>query len=221
MTITPYALNNGGIINTEKYSEKCPPIQSKNLVTPAFKAIVCDQCVTIKALTPDTYKQTLNLERPEDLCSPERLRRAQQLTPQERAEQVVELHKILPEAMMAKVKEWTANKPYLLAAQYPHPLEDCPAELTATRMENKWYLRALIDGVTMLSDEELFDFLKKSKGSTCVYIKVILESAVLQSQLFRHKISTQSSSHLPSSQLIQYYWMAVCPFEVLLPFLQV
>ena len=63
--------------------------------------------------------------------------------------------------MMAKVKEWTANKPYLLAAQYPHPLEDCPAELTATRMENKWYLRALIDGVTMLSDEELFDFKEK------------------------------------------------------------
>ena len=64
ITISPYDLNSGGIINTEKYSKEKSPIQSKNHVTPAFKAIVCDQCLTIKALTPDTYKQTLNLEKP-------------------------------------------------------------------------------------------------------------------------------------------------------------
>jgi hypothetical protein len=149
VTIRPYAMNKGGIINTDKYSENCPPIQSKNFVTPAFKAIVCDQCLTIKALTPDIYMQALSLENTSlDFCSPERLLRAQQLTQQERAEKLLELHKILPEAMMSKVKEWTANKPYLLAAEYPHLLEDCPAELTATRMENKWYLRAVMDGVT-------------------------------------------------------------------------
>ena len=49
--------------------------------------------------------------------------------------------------------------------------------------------------VTTLSDEELFDFLKKSKGSTCVYMKIILEPAALQSYYFRHKMGSQLSPH--------------------------
>lgn len=215
MTIPPYALNKG-IISPDKYpKEKSPLVQSKNDVTPAFKAIVCDQCLTIKALTPDTYKQRLNPEHKLDFCSPERLWRAQQLTQQERVEKLVGLHKILPEAMMSKVKNWTNNKPYLLAVKSPYPLENCSAELTVTRVEDRWYIRAITDSVITLTDEELLDFLHKSKGSTCVYMKIILEPAVLQSQHFRHKMSGRLSPHLPSSRLIQYYLMAVSPLEVL------
>jgi hypothetical protein len=210
MTIPRYALNNG-IISTDKYSnEKSPLGKSKNLVTPAFRAIVCDQCLTIKALTPDTYKKTLNPENKSDFCSPERLLRTQQLTHQEKVEKLIELHKILPEAMMSKVKQWTNDKPYLLAGEYSYPLENCSAELTVNRFENKWYIRAVIDGRTTLTDEELLDFLHRSKGSTCANMKIILEPAALQSYYFTHKMG----SH-PPSRLIRYYWIAVCPFEVL------
>jgi hypothetical protein len=215
MTIPPYDLNSAGIVNTDKYPKEKSPVQSKNHVTPAFKAIVCDQCLTIKALTPDTYKQILNPEKSRDFCSPERLLRAQQLTEQEKTEQLVELHKILPESMMSKVKQWTNDKPYLLAGKYPYPLENCSAELTVNRFENKWYIRAIIDGRANLTDEELLDFLHKSKGSTCANMKIILEPAALQSYYFRHKMGSQLSPHLPPSRLIQYYWIAVCPFEVL------
>jgi hypothetical protein len=219
MTMPRYALNNR-IISTDKYpKEKSPLVQSKNLVTPAFKAIVCDECLTIKALTPDTYKQTLNPANKSDFCCPERLLRAQQLTHQEKVEKLIELHKILPEAMMSKVKNWTNNKPYLLAGKFPHPLENCSAELTATSVEDKWYIRAVTDCVTTLTDEELLDFLHKSKGSTVVYLRIILEPAVLQSQHFRHKMGSRLSPNLPSSRLIQHHWMAVCPLEVLSTFL--
>jgi hypothetical protein len=121
ITISPYDLNSAGILNTDKYPKEKSPVQSKNHVTPAFKAIVCDQCLTIKALTPDTYKQILNPEKSRDFCSPERLLRAQQLTEQEKTEQLVELHKILSESMMSKVKQWTNDNPYLLAGKYPYP----------------------------------------------------------------------------------------------------
>ena len=215
ITISPYDLNSAGIVNTDKYPKEKSPVQSKNHVTPAFKAIVCDQCLTIKALTPDIYKQILNPEKSRDFCSPERLLRAQQLTEHEKTEQLVELHKILPESMMSKVKQWTNDKPYLLAGKYPYPLENWSAELTVNRFENKWYIRAVIDGRTTLTDEELLDFLHKSKGSTCANMKIILEPGALQSYYFRHKMGSQLSPHLPPSQLIQYYWIAVCAFEVL------
>jgi hypothetical protein len=217
-TTLPRYVSNKGIISTDKYSnEKSPLVQSKNL-TPALKAIVCDQCLTIKALTHDTYKQSLNRENKSDFCSPERLLRVQQLTQHDRDEQLLELHKILPESMLSKVKDWTNDMPYLLAGKSPYPLENCSAELTVTKDENKWYKRAVMDGVTTLRDDELLDFLQKSMGSTCVYMKIILEPAVLQSQHFRHKMDSQSSPHF-SSRSIQYYLMAVCPLEVLSTFL--
>lgn len=121
--------------------------------------------------------------------------------------------------MMSKVKQWTNDKPYLLAGEYPYPLENCSAELTVNRFENKWYIRAVIDGRTTLTDEELLDFLHKSKGSTCANMKIILEPAALKSYYFRHKMGSQLSPHSPPSRLVQYYWIAVCPFEVLSTFL--
>jgi hypothetical protein len=67
------------------------------------------------------------------------------------------------------LSEWTKNKNYFFASEVQKQVipEDNYTELNIIN-ENDWAARAIRDNITILNDDEILDFLIKSKNITSV-----------------------------------------------------
>ena len=135
-----------------------------------------------------------------------------------KSKQLTHLYDKQLEVMKKKVKDWTKNQPYLLAIQSPFPLELSSEAAAVTDLNNAVKL-AIKHSKAALSDEELTDFLRQSKGSTCMDIKIDfnVQDPLLTRQRSWHdegKLSTPASC----SPFIRYYTMAVLPLDLVSPY---
>jgi hypothetical protein len=93
-----------------------------------------------------------------------------------------DLYEKLPEVMKKKVNSWTENCPYLVASEMPPNVAlNNYFEINPTD-DSHWAVRAIKDKQTILTDEELSDFLCKVRDSTYAAFKVIAPSSQQQQQ---------------------------------------
>lgn len=76
----------------------------------------------------------------------------------------------LPKAMLRAVREWTKGHSILLAVKVGSP--DNGWNLVMVSNEKQWATRAIQEGITLLIDDELVDFISAVKDGTCAYFKI-------------------------------------------------
>jgi hypothetical protein len=97
----------------------------------------------------------------------------------DKQKEIPELYANLPEVMKKVVNSWTNNQSYIFAVEVQkeeisnHNVVDLDIIITTTD-KNSWAARAIKYKQTMLTDEELSDFLRRSNYNTLSYFKVPL-----------------------------------------------
>jgi hypothetical protein len=149
------------------------PVQTDGREIIAYRGYVCEKCL-IPVLVNIYYNKSREIFRSTHDCDPKRL---QSVVEEANRDKIFyEMNTKLPEVMRNVVNEWTRNQNYAFASeiekqQIPH--DNC-IELNVTH-ENDWALRAIKYNLTNLNDQELLDFLTKSKNVTFSVFKVHLE----------------------------------------------
>jgi hypothetical protein len=135
---------------------------------------VCENCLVIEPLP--MYLTSLGLVQTRHECSPQRLQDINNIL--DKQEEISELYANLPEVMKKVVSRWSNNQNYVFAVEVRkeeisnHNITDL--DITATLSKNSWASRAIKDNQTMLTDEELSDFLRRCSYNTFSYFKVPL-----------------------------------------------
>jgi hypothetical protein len=189
----------------------------------AYESYVCEKCLVIldpNPVYPGKYQKRLKIESLHQ-CSPELISKSQELTSANaeiKSKQLTELYAKQLEIMKKKVKEWTKNQPYLIAVQSLFPLEISTDAAAVTDLNNA-VRQAIRHSKTALSDEQLIDFLRQSKGSTCMNIKIDFNVRNLLLTRQRPQLDEdKSSSPTSCSAFIRYYTMAVLPLDLVSPY---
>jgi hypothetical protein len=215
--------------NTREFSDmshdlfkKSHSPMSKALEILGYRSYVCEKCLVPVGPTAIYADKYLYDQKNDALhkCSPETLSRVEKLAFNDveyKVKQLEYLHEKQLNVVKEQVKEWTKNQPYLLAIQSPFPLEISSKAAAVTDLNNAVIL-AIKHSKAALSDEELTDFLRQSKGSTCMDIKIDfnVQDPPLTRQRSWHddgKLSTPASC----SPFIRYYTMAVLPLDLVSP----
>ncbi len=76
----------------------------------------------------------------------------------------------LPNSMLRFVREWTKGQTLLAATEISTQPDSC--HKTIICIEKQWANRAITDGCTVLTDDELADFINTVKDCTGAYFKV-------------------------------------------------
>lgn len=189
----------------------------------AYESYVCEKCLVNLDPIPiytGKYQERVKIESLHR-CSPELLSKCQELTTagvEYKSKQLTQLYDKQLEVMKEKVKDWTKNQPYLLAIQSPNPLGINTEAAAVTDLNNAVRL-AIKQSKTALSDEELSDFLRQSKGSTCMDIKVDfnVRKPLLTRQQSWHE-QDKSSTPGSCSPLIRHYTLGVLPLDLISPY---
>ncbi|MGB8036018.1 MAG: hypothetical protein WCF03_19550 [Nitrososphaeraceae archaeon] len=128
-------------------------------------------------------------------CTPQILQDVHDILDKEK--KISELYAKLPEVMKKVVNSWTNNQNYLFAVEVRkeeisnHNVVDL--DIITTIDKNSWAARAIKYKQTMLTEEELLDFLRRCNYNTFSYFKVPL--------LFHHE------------GLPLYYMIWIAPLE--------
>ena len=160
-----------GITNNNPWS--IPPWPEVEVV--GYLGYVCKNCLVIEPLP--MYLSRLGLVQTPHECTPQILQDVHDILDKEK--KVSELYAKLPEVMKKVVNSWTNNQNYLFAVEVRkeeisnHNVVDLDIIITTTD-KNSWAARAIKYKQTMLTDEELSDFLRRSNYNTLSYFKVPL-----------------------------------------------
>ena len=149
--------------------------------TVGYRGHICEKCLINSIDTVFRHKiQESGQVVMTHTCNSERLADAQLELNKDKT--INDLYEQLPIVMKKKVNSWTENSAYLVAIEMPPnvALNNC-VEITPNN-ENHWAARAIKDKQTILNDEELSDFLRKVRNTTCASFKVILPSSQQQQQ---------------------------------------
>jgi hypothetical protein len=76
----------------------------------------------------------------------------------------------LPLVMLSAVREWTANQTRLNAVEVSVTVEGCNL-ITVSNLK-RWITRAIRERLTLLTDEELKDFISIVKDRTYAYFRI-------------------------------------------------
>jgi hypothetical protein len=136
-----------------------------------YLGYVCKDCRVIDPLP--MYLTSLGLIQKRHECSPQRLPDVDNIL--DKQKQISELYANLPEVMKKVVKSWTNNQNYIFAVEVRkeeisnHNVVDL--EIITTTDKNNWAARAIKYNQTMLTEEELMDFLRRCNYNTFSYFK--------------------------------------------------
>ena len=140
-----------------------------------YLAYVCKDCLVIHPLPMYLTSQGLAQKRHE--CSPQRLQDVHLILDKEK--EISQLYANLPEVMKKVVNLWTNNQTYVYAAEVQREEISNNNVVgldinTTTDKNNSWAARAIKDMQTMLTDEDLTDFLRRCNYNTLSYFKIRL-----------------------------------------------
>jgi hypothetical protein len=150
-----------------------PPLNYSYLVV-GYTGHVCKNCRVIDPLPMHLTSQGLVENRHE--CSPQRLQDVHLKLDKEK--EISQLYANLPEVMKKVVNQWTNNQTYVSAAEVQreeisnHNVVDL--DINTTTDKNSWAERAIKYKQTILTDEELTDFLRRCNYNTLSYFKIRL-----------------------------------------------
>ena len=148
--IEPYKLS----IDRPMISE--PMFKIENLEILGYTAHICKECLISHPLT--LYWERTNMVTVPTVhkCDNERLFKVQQ-DPLDKEDVIETLKNGLPNLMFHAVKKWTGNVPLLKTVEIPPAFESLQNFIPADN--RRWAFRAIRNGSTTLSDDELVDFL--------------------------------------------------------------
>jgi hypothetical protein len=147
--IEPYKLS----IDRPRISE--PMLKIENLEILGYMAHICKECLISHPLTLYWDRSNMATVPTVHNCDNERLLEVQEST-LNKEDFIETLYNGLPKLMFHTVKKWTKGAPMLKTAEIP-AAEGLQNYIPADKW--RWAFRAIRNGSTTLSDDELFDFL--------------------------------------------------------------
>jgi hypothetical protein len=150
------------------------PLEPKfeNLDVIGYNGYVCQNCLIAHPLRiyKDRYNSVLYPIQTGHSCNMERLVEVQQHKV-EKENVLLDLYrKELPLVMFTAIREWTTNQTRLIAVEVSGIVDGC--KLVTVSNLKPWVSRATRERVTLLTDEELKDFISVVKDRTYAYFKI-------------------------------------------------
>jgi hypothetical protein len=161
-----------------QYPVYLQPLNYSHLVV-GYLGYVCKNCLVIEPLP--MCLSSIGLFQTPHQCSPQRLQDVHGILDKET--KISQLYANLPEVMKKVVNGWTNNQSHIFAVevQKEEISNHNVVDLDITTIDkNSWAARALKYKQTMLTEEELLDFLKRCNYNTFSYFKVPV--------LFHHQV---------------------------------
>jgi hypothetical protein len=164
---------NGAISQPNMYQRFQPQFRMEDLEIIGYKGYVCKECLTAHPLAIYRHKYQRDKIIPtKHGCDNRRRLEIQGGQPEDNETSIVTnlYMNELPKLMLRFVREWTKGKTILAAAELSNP-PDSSHEIIIS-IEKQWANRAIKDGCTVLTDDELADFINTVKDCTGAYFKV-------------------------------------------------
>lgn len=153
----------------DKSNTSLPPFKVEDLKIIGYTGYTCEKCLFSHPLT--LYWNSLSMKPVPTMhtCNNERIIKVQQEI-HNKKEVTAALFDELRDVMFLVVKQWTRARPLLKVAVIPSILQGLQ---NFKLVDNKnWGIRAIRNRFTVLSDEELADFLDLAKANTYAYFKM-------------------------------------------------
>jgi hypothetical protein len=150
------------------------PLEPKieNLEVIGYNGYVCGNCLIVHPLRiyKDRYNPVRNPIQTGHYCDMESLLEIQQHKV-EKENVLFDLYRNeLPLVMFRAIKDWTTNQTRLMAMEVSRIVDGC--KLVTVSNLKRWVSRAIRERVTLLTDEELKDFISIVKDRTYAYLKI-------------------------------------------------
>lgn len=163
----------GAISQPNMYQRFQPPFRMGDLEAIGYKGYVCKECLIAHPLAIYRHKnQRDKIVHSEHRCNNKRKFEIQ--VGQQKDDETSILTNLyineLPKLMLRFVREWTKGQTLLAAAEVSAPPESCREIIIS--IEKQWANRAIRDGCTILTDDELADFINTVKDCTGAYFRV-------------------------------------------------
>lgn len=145
----------------------------EDLEVVGYKGYVCKECLIAHplAIYRHEYLPAIKPIPTGHTCDNQRMLEIQQLNDNKEAV-IADLYtNELPKLMLGVVRKWTKGQTRLTAIEASSPFDGCH-EFTISH-EKQWAIRAVRDGFTVLTDEELADFMNTVRDSTYAYLKIL------------------------------------------------
>ena len=146
-----------------------PPFQVEDLVVAGYTGFICEQCLISHPLMLYWHSLSMKIVPTIHTCSNERIKEVRQLK-QNKKDIIANLCRELPELMFQLVKEWTKGRPLLISTEIQS--ESIGLHSFTLVDSRKWAIRAMQNGFSVLSDEELADFMNAANGNTYAYFRM-------------------------------------------------
>lgn len=157
----------------DKSNMSLPPFKIEDLKIIGYTAYVCEECLVSHPLTLYWHSLSMKPVPTMHTCNNERIKEVQQEI-HNKKEVTAALFDELRVVMFRVVKQWTRGRPMLKASETPSVLQGLQ---NFQLIDNKkWGIRAIRNRFTVLSDEELADFLNLAKNNTYAYFKMEAQS---------------------------------------------
>ncbi len=164
---------NGAVSQPNMYQRFQPPFRAEDLEIMGYRGYVCKECLTAHPLAIYRHKhQKEKIIHTKHGCNTRR--RLEIQGGQQRDNETSILTNLyineLPKLMLRFVREWTKGQTLLAAAELSAPPEGCREIIISS--EKQWANRAIRYGCTVLTDDELTDFINTVTDCTGAYFKV-------------------------------------------------
>jgi hypothetical protein len=168
-TLALQPFNNPFLRFVDKSSTSLPPFRIEDLKIIGYTAYICEECLVSHPLTLYWNSFSMKPVPTMHICNNERIIEVQQEI-HKKKEVTAALFGELLEVTFLVVKQWTRARPLLKVAEIPSMLQGLQ-NFKVIDIKN-WAIRAIRNRFTVLSDEELADFLNRAKANTYAYFKV-------------------------------------------------
>jgi hypothetical protein len=168
--LSPY---NGAVSQPNMYQRFQPPFKMEDLEIIGYKGYVCKECLTANplAIYRHNYQKDKIIRTTHGCNNKRKLEIQGEQRKNNETSMVTNLYmNELPKLMLEDVREWTKGKAILMAAELSIP-PDSSREIIIS-IEKQWANRAIRNGCTFLTDDELADFINTVKDYTGAYFKV-------------------------------------------------
>ncbi len=169
---------NGAIYQPNMYQPKMyqtfePPSRIEDLEIIGYEGYVCKECLTPHPLAIYRHKyQKDRVIHTNHVC--DNGRELENQGGQQKNNEISILVNLymneLPKLMLKFVREWTKGHTLLMAAELSPPLDSSHESIFC--IEKEWANRAIRNGCTVLTDDELVDFINIVKVCTMAYFKI-------------------------------------------------
>jgi hypothetical protein len=161
--------NNPFLRFVDKSNTSLPPFKIEDLKIVGYTAYICEECLISHPLALYWDNFSMKPVPTMHICSNERIIEVQQEIHKKKEVTAALFGEIL-EVTFLVVKQWTRARPLLKVAEIPSMLQGLQ-NFKVIDIKN-WAIRAIRNRSTLLSEEELADFLNLANANTYAYFKV-------------------------------------------------